>query len=276
MSKNHLTLSIAGIPLAILDEQPTHSWLTERCREFHAQPGVVAKPGWTIMIARNPQFEIGQETILYALGDNPGAFSLHAYDFKAHRQQCGEPIQVEAHPDAAIIGIVRWLMAVLLVEAGGLLVHSASFAYRGSGVLCPGVSGAGKSTLSRLIQSEVDLFSDETAAVRFSGDIPVLYSTPFCGELGIIHGPAAAPLESLFLLRHDSVNAVCPVALIDVVCDLVAGTFMPIREGLWMSRVMETAEKLARQVSAAKLHFRPEPDIWSTLNGVIDEAAAAA
>ncbi len=276
MSEHQITLSIAGLPLTLIDEAPIHDWLLERCHQYHAKKGVMATPSWTLTIARNEQFKIGQEQLIYQLGDEPGSFFIHAYDFKAYRNACHESITVEAHPDAAIIGIVRWLMALLLVENGGLLVHSASFAHRGSGVLCPGVSGAGKSTMSKLVREQCYLFSDETAAVRFLGDVPMLYSTPFCGELGLVSGPVEAPLETILLLKHADHYATEPARLIEAVSTLVGCTFMPLREGPWMQGVMRLSEKLARRVPAHYLYFKPEPEVWSTINGIVEQAAATA
>jgi hypothetical protein len=73
-------------------------------------------------------------------------------------RQCATPY--------AIDGVLRILHSLLLVRAGGFLVHAASAVRGGRAFVFAGVSGAGKTTLARLAPADVMLLTDEISYLR--------------------------------------------------------------------------------------------------------------
>lgn len=261
-------LSIADITLQLIDDAPVLPvWLTQHCQPFSptSAPKDIAV---VVHIHRDASLCVGQDDLIYSIDDTPGVFRIRGVDFEAERSGCEAPIHVRAHPEAGMAGVLRWLMGILLLERDGLFLHAMSFAREGSGVLGPGPSGRGKTTLSRLIRPHVDLFTDETTALRFIGEAPVIYATPFAGELGPVSGPASAMLDAVLLLRHASETKAGPMRHAQVVAELLGCAFLPLRHGPWMSRALTLMERLARAVPCRSFGFRPEPEVWEAIEDV--------
>ena len=275
LSMQRIALVIAGVALEIQEDAPDLPvWLTQTCRAFHVSSTAIAHPHPLLVIHRNPQFARTEQGLVYELLDAPGSFRIHGFDFTAIRRRCDAPIEIEAHPEAGMAGVARWLMSLLLLEAEGFMFHAASFAHEGSGIICAGPSGAGKTTLSRLLlpRSDVALFTDESTAFRFQGDMAMIYATPFAGELGPVSGPASAPLETAFFLKHAPANSVRRLRAAEVVTNVVGSTFLAVRHGAWIESCFTLAERLARSVPCSELGFRPEPNVWETIHDVIQQA----
>ncbi len=270
--QTRVTLAIADLPVTVLDDAPEPSeWLTQRCKEFHRVTPDRAD-GSAIAIHRDPSFTLAVDETVVDLSHESGAFSVRGVDFHMQRRRCGLPIEVIAHPEAGLAGILRWAVGLRLIETGGLLVHGMAYVFDGSGVLAAGPSGRGKSTLSRLIRDRVHLLTDETAAVRFVGEAPVVYATPFAGELGLVSGPASAMLESLLFLSHATEHGFEKVGAADATAKLLGCVFAPLAGGAWLDTCLATAERVARSVPTYAFGFRPEPDVWEKLSDACHRA----
>ena len=262
MPEHQTLLSIAGLTLRVLDDAAAvPEWLADRCKPFHVPHDTKTSPALTIAIHRDSDLPVGNDQLLVKPGSQPGSFRMHGIDFVATRRRCGLPFEVEALPDAGIAGILRWVLGVALLEQGGLLLHAASFIIEGRGVACPGPSGSGKTTLSRLLQQHFPILTDETTALRFEGTLPLIYSTPFAGELGAVAGPASAPLEQLLFLRHALETQIAPLKAADAASRLMGCLFLPVRETSWMSSALELAEQVVQAVPCVAFGFRPTPDV---------------
>ncbi len=271
-----LTLDIADLSLTLLDDAPVASeWLRDRCASYHTKK-TDAAASTTLAVRRNPDFVMGADMLVAELGDAPGSFWIRGVDFIARRRRCGLPVEVEAHPEAGMAGILRWVVSALLLEQGGLLLHSMSYSYEGSGIVCAGPSGRGKTTLARLLAQQVTLFTDETTAIQRVGDAVVAHATPFAGELGIVSGPASAMLDAIFLLRHAPQTQVRRLSAAEAVTQLLGCTFAPLRSGVWMNACLEAVEHLARSVPCYDLCFRPEVNVWETLQDACHRTVPAA
>jgi hypothetical protein len=134
----------------------------------------------------------------------------------------------------------------------------------------------GQTTLARLVQERVNLFTDEVSAVRFMGEAPIVHATPFAGELGIVSGPASAPLDTLFFLRHAPEMAVRRLDPPEIAARLMGCTFAPVDGGVWLEACLDTAERIARSVASYELGFRPEPGVWETLQDACQWTVSAA
>ncbi len=277
MPDHQIVLAIAGLTIRILDDAPEIPlWLNSRCKPFHVDPASAPQPSVTIAIHRDPLLDAGCDQLVVKAVGEPGGFWMHGVDFIVARKRCGLPFEVEAFPDAGMAGILRWILGIALLEQGGLLLHAASCSIEGGGIAFPGPSGRGKTTLSRLLQPHFPVFTDETTALRFEGDIPLIYSTPFAGELGAIAGPVAAPLELLCFLRHASAMQAQPMRLIDAAGQLMGSLFMPLCHEPWLSATLALVERVVRTVPCFDFGFCPTEEAVEVLNGLTRSAAAAA
>ena len=210
------------------------------------------------------------------LGDEPGGFRMEGFHFIMSRRRCGLPFEVEARPNRGDMAILRWAFATALLEQNGLLMHAASCILDGRGVAFAGPSGVGKTTISRILQSQSYLLTDETTALRFEGVMPLIYSTPFAGELGAISGNVSAPLEAIFFLRHDSKNSLRPLSLGEATGRLMGAWFLPMRQEPWLSMALELAEQIVRSVPCIELGFRPDQTVVEVIRESFTYSAASA
>jgi hypothetical protein len=261
-------ISIADFSLRIIDDSDRPcEWLLGKCKDFARCTSDPIDP-IEIKILRDPSFIVGGESFEYErLQENDG-FILRGYDFIAKRQAFGSEIVVKAHPGFGIAGLIRSLLSVLLLEKEGSLFHSASFEAGERAFLCAGPSGSGKTTLSRLLKDEFCVLSDETTAVRFKREKAIAYSTPFCGELGIVSGNISNPLEAVLFLRHAKENYITEIGIKDSISRLMGCIFLPLNSSPCMSESLELCEKIARSIGCFEFGFRPEKDSLEVLRGI--------
>lgn len=277
MAEHETILSMAGLTLRILDDADKPApWLVSRCKPFFAPPGSTPSPALTITIHRDAQLSSGSDRLSVKPGSQPGGFLMQGIDFVAVRRRCGLPFEVEALPEAGIAGILRWILGMALLEQGGLLLHAASCAIEGSGIAFPGPSGAGKTTISRLLQPQASLFTDETTALRFESSQPLIYSTPFAGELGAVTGPAAAPLEVLAFLQHAQQMELKPIRRCEAASWLLGCLFLPVVNEPWISQVLELVDRITESVRCVAFGFVPTDEVLEVCRERILASCSAA
>lgn len=95
----------------------------------------------------------------------------------------GSHVEVDLHPSIyAFDAMLRVLLATVLPQSGGLLLHASSVVIGKEAYVFPGPSGAGKTTLSRLLGP--DILNDEIVAMARFGKKMYVWGTPFWGEMG--------------------------------------------------------------------------------------------
>jgi len=101
-----------------------------------------------------------------------------------------------------------------VLEAGGLLVHSAALVIDGVAYLFPGRSGAGKSTLSRLAaERSWQILSDELNALSVREGTTYVQQVPFAGDFGrTIRSEESFPLAGIFHLRQAAEDTLEPLS----------------------------------------------------------------
>jgi hypothetical protein len=268
-------LQIAGFNVQVLDDSNAPcEWFLKRCNGFLAADSLSTLP-IKIQIKRNPDFSRNGEDFVYEPLAGKGSSRLIGFDFIAQRKRGESSIYVEAHPEFGMAGLLRALLSIFLLENGGVLLHAASFGLGDKAIIFAGESGSGKTTLSRLAQGHFSVFTDETTAIRFEDGKAVAYSTPFCGELGIVAPNISAPIENLFFLKHAARNFIKPLSLIDASSRLIGCTFLPIRTEPWLSCALRFSEKICRSISCHEFGFCPEKKAVEVIDGFIREPSTA-
>jgi hypothetical protein len=109
--------------------------------------------------------------------------------------------------DAFLRSLISWR----LIEAGGLMLHSAGLVRGGKAYVFFGKSGAGQSTLSRLaLGAGAEVISDEMNLLRPGPRGWRVFGSPFWGEMRAGGRQASWPLGGLFLLKKAGAAAVLP------------------------------------------------------------------
>lgn len=146
----------------------------------------------------------------------------------------------------------------LIMEQGGVLLHSSSFHWNGRGVMAVAQSGGGKSTIARLsLAAGATLLSDEVTAVFPDGQI---FGTPFRSDTEEPGSPGPARLRGFFLLAKGNEERVDVVDAREAIPAMWAQTFRPFdalaqARGPWFERLTLAASA----VGTYRLTFRKDP-----------------
>ncbi len=138
-----------------------------------------------------------------------------------------------------------------LAYLGGLVMHGSAIAYDGQGIIFSAPSGTGKSTHAALWKQRygerVQHINDDKPAIRFDGNTPTVYGTPWSGKTDT-NANVCAPLTAIVFLQQASQNRIQPLTASEACCYLYRETVRPFYDEALGVKVLETAEKLLETV----------------------------
>lgn len=140
------------------------------------------------------------------------------------------------------------LIARLLADRDGFLVHASGVEMNGKGLLFVGHSGAGKSTMSRLVEPHARILCDERNVVRRSGDGWQLHGTWNHSDLVKV-SPQPAPLGAVLFLEKADCNRIIPLTdRREIVHRLLPCIIRPFVTPDWWKKTLTSVEQIAREV----------------------------
>lgn len=163
--------------------------------------------------------------------------------------------------------LLRVLVAHRVLEAGGVLLHSAAVATAEGAWLFVGRSGAGKTTLSRLsLVAGYEVLSDELNTLWPSGGVVRLERMPFAGDLGQTGGQRRAfPLVAGFALRQGVEPRREPLSRAAAIAELAAAAPFVNIDPYRVERLFENLERLCDSHPLEALTFAPDAGFWAIL-----------
>lgn len=170
-------------------------------------------------------------------------------------------VQVQAHPDAGIVDILRLVCSAVIARKGGFFLHACAVIDNGGSYIFFGPSGSGKTTIARMSAGKI-ILTDETAAVIKRRGRYYAYSTPFSGAFGPADVNGGAPLRGFFSLKKDARFAHYPLSKARAMRELVCSVYMPCHTQEVLDSVSNTIESLLESVPLYELHFKKEPAVW--------------
>ncbi|MBP6965768.1 MAG: hypothetical protein KBC96_15345 [Armatimonadetes bacterium] len=177
-------------------------------------------------------------------------------------------------PEYAIVGFdcfLRVCYSLLAVSRGGLLVHSASVARDGEGLVFPGVSGSGKSTVAGICRDAgCTVLSDEISLLRRSGSGWTVYGTPFHGDLGTAEN-YRAPVRGLYFLKQARENGLALLENRAALTHLMRSVVFFGEASSLMPAAFEVCCDLASSVPCREMSFRKDSEFLAMIDGLEDE-----
>lgn len=155
-----------------------------------------------------------------------------------------------------INALLRVVVAVVLLEENGLLLHAAGVRVGQGAWVFPGRSGAGKSTLSKRFP-RADVLSDEVVAVRLRRGRVEACGTPFPGELNGKGRPGWLPLLGFGFLRGPRRPRLVPLGAADALRRLLACTLGGWAGDSDVLRLWKAASRLIKAARCADFGFSP-------------------
>lgn len=152
-----------------------------------------------------------------------------------------------------LISDLKFLLSIIILEKGGLLLHSSSVYRNDCALLFTGKSGAGKSTIAQLLTPEWGVLNDEFNIVVPENGMVSVYPTPF--GITINTQKTASQLRYIFLLKKSITNRVESLSDSSVMlCILRNVCTFPIND-CFGHKLFENADLVRRKVSVKKLVF---------------------
>jgi hypothetical protein len=157
--------------------------------------------------------------------------------------------------------------AVLILDRGGILLHSSAAIRGGEGFVFFGASEAGKSTTALLShQRGYPVLSDDQNVLYLSEEGVVLHGVPFRGgQCPVPISPGIAPVRRLLALRQDVRDELESVPLPVGAALLCTQVPLVNWQPALMERVLANCEEVARRAPVEILHFRKDAAFWQIL-----------
>jgi MoaA/NifB/PqqE/SkfB family radical SAM enzyme len=157
------------------------------------------------------------------------------------------------------------LLARLLSDRQGCILHSAGAILDGKGLIFVGHSDAGKTTITRLLEGHAEVLCDDRNIVRRWPDGYELCGTWSHGESSAVSA-GSAPLHAVLFLRQSAENRA--IRLKDqkqIVRQVLACLIRGFVDKDWWQKTLDFVEDFSREVPFYELHFKKQGDITSML-----------
>ena len=216
----------------------------------------------------------GSETYRMERRSGPGLRDVWSYEFAARlslrRREADLALVAESGHlfDRGLENYLRALTASLILDRGGLLVHSAAVVHGGRGYLFFGPSGSGKTTVT-LLSPRHTILSDDLAMVLPAHQGFVVAGIPF----GMAHhhvpdSKESFPLAGLFRLIQSNRVAREPLRGGRALAELSSCLPFVMQETVEARQALANAGCVLDAVKAWRLLFRKDDAFWQ----VIEEA----
>ncbi len=147
------------------------------------------------------------------------------------------------------------LLARLLAERRGTMLHSAGMILNHNGLLFLGHSSAGKSTICKMLAPQAEILCDDRNIVRRAGRVFTLYGTWSHGTFPRVSAKSA-PLKALFFLRQSRYNRITRISdKGEALKRLLPLVIRPLADAGWWEKTLDVLEHLAARVPAYALEF---------------------
>lgn len=148
-----------------------------------------------------------------------------------------------------------------LLNKGGIVMHASSIAWKGKGILFTAPSGTGKSTHVNLWEKymgdEVTVVNDDTPAIRFKGEEPILCGTPWSGSSDKFVN-LEVPIKAIVALSQAPQNSIRKLGIFEALPMVMPRCFLPYFDEELMKKAYDVLEKIIEKIPIYHLQCRPD------------------
>ncbi len=159
-----------------------------------------------------------------------------------------------------------------LLNNGGMVIHASSIAYNGEGILFTAPSGTGKSTHVRLWEKymgdAVKNINDDTPAIRFEGDKPILCGTPWSGSSDKFEN-VEVPLKAIVVLSQAPENRIRKLNIFEALPMVMPRCFLPYFDEELMKKAYTIVEKIINTTPVYHLECKPDKEAMELVHQCI-------
>ncbi len=147
------------------------------------------------------------------------------------------------------------LLARLLADRNGCMLHSSGLIMDGNGLLFAGHSDAGKSTISLMMKNRATILCDDRNIVRKQGDSFKLYGTWSHGDVEKVSCDSAN-LKAIFFLKQAKENHVKRLENKTLILkNLLACLVRSFVTQHWWNKTLDVISEIVREVPCYELCF---------------------
>ena len=164
----------------------------------------------------------------------------------------------------ALNSFLRFVYSLVLLKEAGFLVHASGLIKNQKGYIFPGKSGVGKTTLARLSPGAT-LLSDDIPLVKMV-DTPLIFGTPFWGDLAVGGEKTSAPLAGIYFPVKDKKNYAERLKPRQVFERLLPNVVFFFKNEKFSKQLFNLCFDLATKVPGYELHFLPNISFWECID----------
>lgn len=153
------------------------------------------------------------------------------------------------------------ILARILADRNGCILHAAGVAIDGRGLLFVGHSDAGKSTMMRMLQDEGVILCDDRIIVQRRPEGYTMHGTWSHGDVSDVSA-ASVPVHAVFFLEQSIENRILPCASNhETIRRLLACLIKPVATADWWDKSMTIVADMARECPCYTVRFDLSGDI---------------
>lgn len=150
-----------------------------------------------------------------------------------------------------------------LLNKGGIVMHASSIAWNGKGILFTAPSGTGKSTHVKLwekyLGNAVTVVNDDTPAIRFKDEEPILCGTPWSGSSDKFVN-LEVPIKAIVVLSQAPRNSIRRLRIFEALQMVMPRFFLPYFDEKLMDKAYIVLEKILTRIPIYYLQCRPDKE----------------
>ena len=265
-----ILLNFADMPFVIkTSDDEIAAWLAEH---FSGEEADNAS-GTEIEIEIDPDSKLTAENNYQYLGQPPevnyndGILLFHHPCYKCALSLTEGKGKVWFSGREFLISYLRTVVTVLIVNCGGLALHSSCILRNGKTYIFTGYSGAGKSTVIKLTANPV-IYSDEvTLLKKDENGIFSVHHSPFRSEFHTEYLPPTSDIAGIFFIRQDSQVFLESMPVKQALFEILPMVFFPVNKTQqFENKIFGHCADLLKQVPVFNLHFRKDDTFWECID----------
>lgn len=226
-------------------------------REVYRRPpwAIYRSDGAWLYVGLSPDDELVTKSQCAVFDDS------HSHSRIYHESSFGESFRRGGHHSLTLFPTDQLLLARILPDRDGLLVHAAGAILNGKGLLFVGQSGAGKSTTVKMLMGRAEILCDDRMIIRRRAGQFEVSGTWSHGEVALV-SPSSVPLSAILFLVQSTENR---LSLItdrgSVAPKLLPRLVKPLVTADWWTKALELVERVVRDVPCYNMEFDTSGEI---------------
>lgn len=172
--------------------------------------------------------------------------------------------------ESVIDYFLRMVFALLIYEAGGLMLHGAGIIRSGKALVFFGHSGSGKTTVSQL-SGEENVLNDDLLMLMPGDKGWRVAATPFWNPTQVRPTARQANLGGIFRLVQDKRVFLRPARSAEALAELISAVPILNADSQRMPVILERLAQLHAGYPMQFLHFLPDDSFWQVVEPQVDQ-----